>query len=182
VCLPIALDEARARNAARSGVERVADASLIHMSEVLQWPEPENNLWEANSLTLAPGAVVESFPWDRFAALVAEPAAPAPLVEDSAARAQAVATTAACVAHALDLKLRRATSLHLQSEASRALPAAERGRLARALGEQKKRLLSQTKSVLTVDASHELADVLADELDAAFTAIFARATTRNAAI
>lgn len=181
VCLPISLDEARARNAARSGVERVADATLIHMSEVLQWPEPESNSWEASALTLAPGSMIESFPWDRFAALVAEPVAPAPQERDSAARAQAAAATAASVAHTLDLKLRRATSLHLQSEASKALPAAKRGELARTLGEQKKHLLSQAKSMLTGDTSHELADILADELDAAFTAIFARASTRNAA-
>lgn len=180
LCLPITLDEARARNAARSGVERVADATLIHMSEVLQWPDPESNPWEANALTIAPGTAVESFPWDRLAALVSEPIPSAPQATDAVARAQAAAATAASVAHALDLKLRRATSLHLQSEASRALPAAERAELARALGEQKKRLLSQAKSMLAGDTSPELADILADELDAAFTASFARAITTTA--
>jgi hypothetical protein len=150
------------------------------MSEVLQWPEPESNPWEANVLTLAAGAAVKSFPWDRLAELIAESVPPAPELMDATARAQDATATAASVAHAIDLKLRRAISLHLQSEASRALPDAERAQLARALAEQKKRLLSQAKSTLSGDKTIELADVLADELDAAFTATFARAITPNA--
>jgi len=166
-----------ARNARREGAARVTDATLVHMSEVLQWPDPEAHSWEANVLTLEPGAAAESFPWDSLAALVAQPVPPPTRLQGEAAeavRAEAAAATASSAAHALDLKLRRAASLHLQAKATQALPAAERAALSRALSDRKKQLLLRAKAALGADATGEVGEALADELDAAFTAISAR--------
>ena len=84
------------------------------------------------------------------------------------------AETAASAAHALDLRLRAAVSLHLQSEDTRRRPAAERAALARAMSCRKKELLERAKAEADQGGggTPEAREAVADALDAEFTAIF----------
>lgn len=173
------LEQALARNAVRDGKVRVTDATLTHMAEVLQWPDPSRHPWEARVLVIPADAPADPFPWAELARLIAEAVPPLDSSEPQgeaaeAARGEAEVATASSVAHALDLRLRRAASLHLQAERTLQLPPVERAALARALSERKKQLLQRAKAS-GKDVAGELHEALADELDAAFTASFARA-------
>ncbi|EOD23637.1 hypothetical protein EMIHUDRAFT_116308 [Emiliania huxleyi CCMP1516] len=160
LCLPLPLAEALRRNAARQESARVADATVSHMAEVLQWPDPARHPWECSTISL-PSASSSG-------------AGPPNGEEAEEARAEAAAATAASAAHALDLRLRAAVSLHLQSEDTRRRPAAERAALARAMSCRKKELLERAKAEADQGGggTPEAREAVADALDAEFTAIF----------
>lgn len=176
--LPISLELALARNAPRPAAQRVAEATIRGMAEALQWPQPEVHRWERGWLQLAEPPPEEPqqppLPWQELAAALAESVPSGPTEAERAALAEAAAAsaaqTASSAAHQLDLRLRKTTSELMRRLA--ALPAAQRGTLARVLSELKKQVLLRRKERwVQRGAPGELDEELeaaSDELHAAF--------------
>ena len=167
------LDVALARNAGRAAP--VAEATVRHMAEVIEWPESGGaHAWEAHVPHDEPAGV----PWAPLARALSAP--PPPSAEPSAeASSSAAAATAASAAHTLDLRLRRAAALHLGSADAARLEPSARAALARALSDQKKTLLARARAARAGHGAEEAAAACdADVLDAAFAAAFARAHHR----
>ena len=176
--LPISLELALARNVPRPTAHRVAEATIRGMADALQWPQPDTHRWERGWIQLAEPRSEQPqqppLPWQELAAALAESVPSGPTEADRAALAEAAAAsaaqTASSAAHQLDLRLRKTTSELMRRLA--ALPAAQRGALARVLSELKKLVLVRRKERWvqhgTPGELDEELEAASDELHAAF--------------
>ena len=164
VCLPLAVDAAVERDAAREPPQRVGRATIELMAETLQWPEPDKHPWETCSITCdaseAAGraAPVDSGFWAQLSHALARPvAAEATTGAEAEARASLsaadAAQTAENVVHQLDNRLRRLVSGHMKSAEVVALPPAQVSAIAKSLSDRKREALAACKRQLKEAAS-----------------------------
>lgn len=195
--LPISLELALARNAERPPATRVDEATMRHMAEALQWPEPERFAWERGWLRLAEplppspegrtqeqkseeqseaGARQQPPPWKELAAALVDSVPSGPDEAERLAKGQeaaaSAAQTAASATHQLDLRLRQTAGRHMQQ--LKTVPAERRSALAKALTELKKQVVLSCKAQWAergapADAAEldEELEAASDELDAA---------------
>ncbi|KAL1499903.1 hypothetical protein AB1Y20_012586 [Prymnesium parvum] len=161
VCVPVDVELAVARDAARPAAARVGGATIRMMAAALEWPRPEVHSWERHAVTLADGWDA-SLLWDTLAAAASAPISSAEV--DAAARAAAAAASATQTAesapHQLDLRLRRLLAACLA-----ALPPRRRAALAAALGEARREAIGACR--VAVAAAADVAAVV-DELEHSF--------------
>tara|TARA_B110001452_G_scaffold142075_1_gene118143 strand:+ start:81 stop:1238 length:1158 start_codon:yes stop_codon:yes gene_type:complete len=193
--LPISLELALTRNAERPPATRVDEATMRHMAEVLQWPEPGRFAWERDWLRLAEpqpplleeeptqeqkpeeepgagagaGAHEQPPPWKDLAAALVDsvPSGPdeAERLAQSHEAAASAAQTAASATHQLDLRLRQTAGRHMQQ--LKTVPAERRSSLAKALTELKRQVVLSCKARWVERGAPADAAELDEELEAA---------------
>ena len=161
LCLDVDADVAVARDARRSGRERVGETTIRLMEAALQWPGSDGAAWEAGA-SLVIGRVgggggeggggsegkvptPSDEQWERLGSMLGCAVAPERTEEALRARqaeaeASALATSESAT-HQLDLRLRRLTSTLLTSPSVAAMLPAERAPLGRLLAERKREAL-----------------------------------------
>ena len=166
LALRVPLKVALERNRQRCGLACVPEATLMHMAEIMQWPDASCQGWEKNAMVVEHGDDVS---WGDFFGRLRE--APQPFLDDAFDRAADATITASSARHQLDLRLRRITSMHLQAPATLQLPKVNKAALAQHLSRLKQQILLCVRAGdPTSDSDDECIESIADEADASFAA------------
>ena len=149
--LPVDLDLAHARNAARHPSEVVPRDALDRMADAIEPPDGDRRAFERDAVVIvSPRAEADdahtSAVWDRIWTTWGGAAIEPESVEEAAARrAEGSAANARSAAHALDIRSRKALGSAMASAAASGMDGAARGKLSARLNEARRVMLEAVR-------------------------------------